>query len=68
MGYLFTRQQLYELVWAGPITTLAKSLVISDASGFNPYRNPERGAAIRPREGARRAASTAPIHALTHCR
>lgn len=30
MGYLFTRQQLYELVWAGPITTLAKSLVISD--------------------------------------
>jgi hypothetical protein len=30
MAYLFTRQQLYELVWAGPITTLAKSLAISD--------------------------------------
>lgn len=30
MGYLFTRQQLYELVWAGPITTLAKSLAVSD--------------------------------------
>ncbi|ALE53347.1 hypothetical protein AC233_00395 [Burkholderia sp. HB1] len=30
MGYLFTRQQLYELVWSGPITTLAKSLAISD--------------------------------------
>jgi hypothetical protein len=30
MGYLFTRKQLYELVWAGPITTLAKSLAISD--------------------------------------
>jgi hypothetical protein len=29
MGYLFTRQQLYELVWSGPITTLAKSLTIS---------------------------------------
>jgi hypothetical protein len=30
MGYLFTRQQLYELVWSGPITTLAKSLSLSD--------------------------------------
>ncbi|SAL42262.1 hypothetical protein AWB74_01716 [Caballeronia arvi] len=30
MGYLFTRLQLYELVWAEPISTLAKSLVISD--------------------------------------
>jgi hypothetical protein len=29
MGYLFTRQQLYELVWSGPMTTLAKSLGIS---------------------------------------
>jgi hypothetical protein len=29
MGYLFTRQQLYELVWAGPMTTQAKSLGIS---------------------------------------
>ncbi|MEM5434736.1 hypothetical protein [Paraburkholderia diazotrophica] len=30
MGYMFTRQQLYELVWAAPISTLAKSLAISD--------------------------------------
>ena len=30
MAYLFTRQQLYELVWSGPITTLAKSLSLSD--------------------------------------
>ncbi|MEM5387913.1 hypothetical protein VSR68_30635 [Paraburkholderia phymatum] len=30
MGYLFTRRQLYELVWAGPITALAKSLGVSD--------------------------------------
>lgn len=30
MAYVFTRQQLYELVWSGPITTLAKSLTISD--------------------------------------
>jgi hypothetical protein len=30
MGYLFTRHQLYELVWAGPISTLAKSLGVSD--------------------------------------
>jgi hypothetical protein len=30
MGYLFTRQQLYELVWTGPVTTLAKSLAVSD--------------------------------------
>ncbi|WP_434717199.1 hypothetical protein P5X00_39755 (plasmid) [Paraburkholderia sp. A2RO-4L] len=30
MGYLFTRQQLYELVWADPISTLAKSLGVSD--------------------------------------
>lgn len=29
MGYLFTRQQLYELVWSGPMTTLARSLAIS---------------------------------------
>lgn len=29
MGYLFTRQQLYELVWSGPMTTLATSLGIS---------------------------------------
>ncbi|WP_368622627.1 hypothetical protein [Paraburkholderia sp. BR13444] len=30
MGYLFTRRQLYELVWAEPIVALAKSLGISD--------------------------------------
>ncbi|CAN7464655.1 hypothetical protein [Paraburkholderia hospita] len=30
MGYSFKRQQLYELVWAGPISTLAKSLTVSD--------------------------------------
>ncbi|AXE97333.1 hypothetical protein [Paraburkholderia hospita] len=30
MAYVFTRQQLYELVWSDPITTLAKSLTISD--------------------------------------
>jgi hypothetical protein len=30
MGYQFTRQQLYELVWTGPIRTLAKSLGVSD--------------------------------------
>ncbi|QIN60314.1 hypothetical protein SBC1_02890 [Caballeronia sp. SBC1] len=30
MGYVFTRKQLYELVWTGPITTLAKTLLISD--------------------------------------
>ncbi|WP_321871974.1 hypothetical protein [Paraburkholderia tropica] len=29
MGYQFTRQQLYDLVWAGPMTTQAKSLGIS---------------------------------------
>ncbi|WP_250510326.1 hypothetical protein [Caballeronia sp. GACF4] len=29
MGYLFTRQQLYDLVWAGPMTTQAKLLGIS---------------------------------------
>lgn len=29
MGYLFTRQQLYDLVWSGPMTTLAKTLAIS---------------------------------------
>lgn len=30
MGYLFARLQLYELVWAEPISTLAKSLGVSD--------------------------------------
>ncbi|MPW20145.1 hypothetical protein GCT13_25465 [Paraburkholderia sp. CNPSo 3157] len=30
MGYSFTRQQLYELVWTVPISTLAKSLKVSD--------------------------------------
>ncbi len=29
MGYLFTRQLLYELVWSGPMTTQAKTLAIS---------------------------------------
>jgi len=29
MGYLFNRQQLHELVWSAPMTTLAKSLSIS---------------------------------------
>jgi hypothetical protein len=29
MGYLFTRQELYDLVWTGPMTTHAKSLGIS---------------------------------------
>ncbi|MFM0472310.1 hypothetical protein [Paraburkholderia strydomiana] len=29
MGYLFTRQQLYEQVWSEPMTTLAKTLGIS---------------------------------------
>lgn len=29
MTYVFTRQQLYELVWSGPMTTLATSLGIS---------------------------------------
>jgi hypothetical protein len=31
MSYLYTRQQLYELVWGSPITTLAKALAVSDA-------------------------------------
>jgi len=30
MAYFFTRQQLYDLVWSGPMTALAKSLAISD--------------------------------------
>jgi len=30
MGYLFTRHQLDELVWAGPIIALAKSLNLAD--------------------------------------
>jgi hypothetical protein len=29
-GHLFTRRQLYDLVWAGPITALAKTLQVSD--------------------------------------
>lgn len=32
MGYLFTRHQLYELVWAGPVSALAKSLKVSDVA------------------------------------
>ncbi|MFL9897902.1 hypothetical protein PQR71_06970 [Paraburkholderia fungorum] len=30
MGYAFTRQQLYELIWASPISTLAKSVGVSN--------------------------------------
>jgi len=29
-GHLFTRSKLYDLVWAGPITALAKTLQVSD--------------------------------------
>lgn len=52
MGYLFTRQQLYELVWAGPITTLAKSLAVSDvglakACRRGDTRLPARGSGAR---------------------
>jgi hypothetical protein len=27
-GHLFTRRQLYDLVWAGPISSLAKTLQV----------------------------------------
>ena len=30
LAHISTRKQLYDLVWTGPITTLAKSLLISD--------------------------------------
>ena len=30
MAYVFTRQQLYELVWSDPISTLPEPLAISD--------------------------------------
>lgn len=30
MGCVFTRQQLYELVWADPVSTLANSLSVSN--------------------------------------
>jgi hypothetical protein len=48
MGYLFTRQPLYELVWTGPITTLAKTLPISDVG---PAKACRRGAIPLPPRG-----------------
>ncbi|MET5116943.1 hypothetical protein AAHH79_43790, partial [Burkholderia pseudomallei] len=38
MGYLFTRQLLFYLVWDGPISTLAMSLAVSDVGLANACR------------------------------
>lgn len=58
MAYVFTRQQLYELVWSGPIPTLAKSLSISDVGLAKACRRgdiplPPRGHWARPNAGKR---------------
>ncbi len=55
MGDLFTRQQLDEQAWAGPITTLAKSLAVSDV-----------GLAKACRRGD--ATTGVAIHDCTRCR
>lgn len=48
MGYLFTRQQLYERVWAKPITVVAKTLQVSDVGLAKACR---RGAVPLPPRG-----------------
>jgi hypothetical protein len=68
MGYLFTRQQLYELVWAGPITTLAKTLAISDVGLAKACRRgdipvPPRGYWARLNAGQRVARTPLPRRA-----
>lgn len=68
MGYLFTRQQLYELVWAGPITTLAKSLVVSDVGLAKACRRgdiplPPRGYWAKLNAGQRVSRSPLPLRA-----
>lgn len=48
MSYLFTRRQLYERVWAEPITVMAKSLQVSDVGLAKACR---RGAVPLPPRG-----------------
>jgi hypothetical protein len=48
MGYLFTRRQLYDRVWAEPITVVAKTLQISDVGLAKACR---RGAVPLPPRG-----------------
>lgn len=68
MAYVFTRQQLYELVWSGPITTLAKSLSISDVGLAKACRRgdiplPPRGYWAKLSAGKRVIRPTLPMRA-----
>lgn len=68
MAYLFTRQQLYELVWSGPITTLAKSLSLSDVGLAKACRRgdiplPPRGYWARLNAGKRVIRPALPLRA-----
>jgi hypothetical protein len=68
MGYLFTRQQLYDLVWSDPITTLAKSLSISDVGLAKACRRsdiplPPRGYWARLNAGKRVIRPALPLRA-----
>ncbi|MGE8165960.1 hypothetical protein ACQKRQ_38195 [Paraburkholderia sp. NPDC080076] len=65
MGYLFTRQQLYDLVWSEPMTTLAKSLAISGVGLAKACRRgdipvPPRGYWARVNAGQRIARTPLP--------
>ena len=68
MGYLFTRQQLYELVWSGPMTTLATSMGISGVGLAKACRRgdipvPPRGYWARLNAGQRTVRTPLPLRA-----
>jgi hypothetical protein len=68
MGYLFARQQLYELVWSEPMTTLASSLCLSGVGLAKACRRgdipvPPRGYWARLSAGQRVARTPLPLRA-----
>ena len=68
MGYLFTRRQLYDLVWADPITVVAKRLQISDVGLAKACRRgavllPPRGYWAKRQAGQRVSPSSLPLRA-----
>lgn len=68
MGYLFTRRQLYDLVWAEPITVVAKTLQISDVGLAKACRRgvvplPPRGYWAKRQAGQRVSPSPLPLRA-----
>jgi hypothetical protein len=68
MGYLFTRRQLYDRVWADPITVVAKTVQISDVGLAKACRRgavplPPRGYWAKRQAGQKVSPSPLPLRA-----